>query len=104
VISSFRGPVGQASLVPAASARETWPDRSLQSRLGGFRFDDWVGTDGKLTPIPSQMTVSTIRVFGSVARGDNDASSDVDTSVDVVTERGLRPRVRERVLAETTLL
>jgi predicted nucleotidyltransferase len=71
-----------------------------------------------------------IRVFGSVARGDNDEHSDVDflvemepgrtlfdlsgllldlesllhVSVDVVTERGLRPRIRERVLAEAVTL
>ena len=67
-----------------------------------------------------------VRVFGSVARGDADASSDIDfvvrmspgrslfdlggllmdlqdllgRRVDVVTERGLRPRMRERVLRE----
>ena len=67
-----------------------------------------------------------VRIFGSVARGDNDARSDVDflvdlepgrslldlirlqrtlealldTSVDVVSSRGLRERVRERVMAE----
>jgi hypothetical protein len=67
-----------------------------------------------------------VRVFGSVARGDSDEKSDVDflvdmepgrtlfdvsgflldlesllqVSVDVVTERGLRPRVRDRVLTE----
>ena len=71
-----------------------------------------------------------IRVFGSVARGENDARSDIDflvdlepdrslfdlsgllidleavlqTEVDVVTERGLRPRVRERVLREAVPL
>jgi len=71
-----------------------------------------------------------IRVFGSVARGDNDEKSDVDflvemepgrtlfdlsgllidlesllhVSVDVVSDRGLRPRVRERVLAEAVPL
>ena len=71
-----------------------------------------------------------VRIFGSVARGDNDEKSDVDflvemepgrtlfdlsgllldlesllhVSVDVVTERGLRPRVRERVLAEAVPL
>lgn len=71
-----------------------------------------------------------IRVFGSVARGDADAASDVDVlvdmepgrslldmggllmdlqdllgcSVDVVTERGLRPRIRDRVLAEAVPL
>ena len=67
-----------------------------------------------------------VRVFGSVARGHSDEKSDVDflveldpgrtlfdlggllsdleallgTPVDVVTEKGLRPPVRERVLAE----
>ncbi len=67
-----------------------------------------------------------VRVFGSVARGDAGTESDVDLLVDleagrsllehaallleledllgrridVVTERGLRPRVRERVLSE----
>lgn len=71
-----------------------------------------------------------IRVFGSVARGENDARSDIDflvdlepnrslfdlsgllidleallhTEVDVVTERGLRARIRERVLREAVLL
>jgi predicted nucleotidyltransferase len=71
-----------------------------------------------------------IRVFGSVARGEGDDRSDIDflvdlepgrslfdlggllldleallhTSVDVVTERGLRPRIRERVLAEAVPL
>ncbi|MBZ5623879.1 MAG: nucleotidyltransferase domain-containing protein [Acidobacteriia bacterium] len=67
-----------------------------------------------------------VRVFGSVARGDNDEDSDIDflvemepgrtlfdlsgllldlesllhVHVDVVTERGLRPKVRDRVLSE----
>jgi len=71
-----------------------------------------------------------VRVFGSVARGDSDERSDVDflvemepgrtlfdlsgllldleavlhTPVDVVTEKGLRPRVRERILAEAVPL
>ncbi len=71
-----------------------------------------------------------VRVFGSVARGDADESSDIDllvtlepgrslmdlggllydlqnllgTKVDVVTEKGLRPRIREQVLREATLL
>ena len=71
-----------------------------------------------------------VRVFGSVARGDSDSHSDVDflvdlepgrtlsdlggllmdlqealgAPVDIVTERGLRPRVRERVLAEAVSL
>lgn len=67
-----------------------------------------------------------VRVFGSVARGDADESSDIDflvrmmpgrslfdiggllmdlqdllgRRVDVVTEGGLRPRTRERVLRD----
>ena len=67
-----------------------------------------------------------IRVFGSVARGEANDSSDIDLlvrmapgrsvfdiggllmdlqdllgrRVDVVTERGLRPRIREQVLRE----
>ena|SRR5947209_19129951 len=67
-----------------------------------------------------------VRVFGSVARGDADERSDIDflvdlepgrslfdlggllmsleellgTHVDVVTEKGLRPRVREAVLSD----
>jgi predicted nucleotidyltransferase len=71
-----------------------------------------------------------IRVFGSVARGESDAASDIDflvdlepgrslfdlsgllidleaalqTEVDVVTEGGLRPRIRERVLREAVPL
>ena len=67
-----------------------------------------------------------VRVFGSVARGEANESSDIDLvvrmspgrslfdlggllmdlqdllgrRVDVVTERGLRPRIREQVLRE----
>ena len=71
-----------------------------------------------------------VRVFGSVARGESDDASDVDLlvemepgrrlldlggllmdlrrlldrDVDVATERGLRDRVRDRVLQETVAL
>ena len=71
-----------------------------------------------------------VRIFGSVARGEADASSDVDflvemepgrslfdlggllmdlqellnCKVDVVTEKGLRKRIRERVLKEAISL
>jgi predicted nucleotidyltransferase len=73
---------------------------------------------------------SNVRVFGSVARGEARADSDVDflvdldegrslldlggllmdlqrlfeCRVDVVTEKGLRPRIRERVLREAVPL
>ena len=71
-----------------------------------------------------------VRVFGSVARGEADDQSDIDLlvdmepgrslldlggllmdlqdllgqNVDVVTERGLKPRIRERVLHEAVAL
>lgn len=71
-----------------------------------------------------------MRVFGSIARGDADARSDIDflvemepgrslfdlgglqydlerllgRPVDVVTERGLKTRIRERVLREAVRL
>jgi uncharacterized protein len=71
-----------------------------------------------------------VRVFGSVARGEAEEQSDIDLlvemepgrtlldlggllmdlrsllgqNVDVVTERGLKPRIRERVLAEAVAL
>ena len=76
--------------------------------------------------IATRRGASNIRVFGSVARGDADPKSDIDLlvdlepgrslfdlggllmdlqdllghKVDVVTERGLRERIRERVLKE----
>jgi len=61
-----------------------------------------------------------VRVFGSVARGEADESSDIDLivdfeperslfdhagiKVDVVSSRGLKPRIRERVLQEAVPL
>jgi predicted nucleotidyltransferase len=76
--------------------------------------------------IAAQNGVERLRVFGSVARGTDDEQSDIDflvelapdrslldlgnflyevrsllgKEVDVVTEKGLRHRIRERVLAE----
>lgn len=76
--------------------------------------------------IASKYGARRMRVFGSVARGEDDAHSDVDflveldpgrslfdlgglqaeledllgRPVDVVTERGLKARMRERVLRE----
>ena len=77
-----------------------------------------------------QHGAQAVRVFGSVAHGDNDAHSDVDRlvnvrpgrslldlsgllmdleallgcRVDVITEKGLRPRLRDRVLREAPAL
>lgn len=76
--------------------------------------------------VAAQYGARNLRVFGSVARGDAGADSDLDLlvdmepgrslfdmggllmdledllgcGVDVVTERGLRARIRERVLSE----
>jgi len=76
--------------------------------------------------IATKRGASNVRVFGSVARGEADSKSDIDLlvdlepgrslfdlggllmdlqdllghKVDVVTERGLRERIRERVLRE----
>ena len=80
--------------------------------------------------IASKRGAYNIRVFGSVARGEADSKSDIDLlvdlepgrslfdlggllmdlqdllgqNVDVVTERGLRERIRERVLKEVVPL
>ena len=76
--------------------------------------------------IAAQYGAHNVRVFGSVARGEADAASDIDflvemepgrslldlgglqaeleallrCRVDVVTEKGLKTRIRGRVLAE----
>ena len=73
---------------------------------------------------------SNVRIFGSVARGNETSGSDIDVlvdlqpgrslfdlgafleevkallgcPVDVVTEKGLRPRIRERVLQQAVRL
>ncbi len=80
----------------------------------------------EIAQIAKRYGASNIRVFGSVARGNADDESDVDflvdlekgrslldlggllidlqallgRRVDVVTEKGLKPRIRERVLSE----
>lgn len=81
---------------------------------------------GEILQVAQARGALRVRVFGSVARGETAASSDVDflvdlepgrslfdlgglvvdlqelleRDVDVVTEQGLRPRVAERVLAD----
>lgn len=84
----------------------------------------------EILAIATRNGASNLRVFGSVARGDAGPESDVDflvelepgrslfdlggllmdlqdllqCPVDVVTPAGLRPRIRERVLAEAVVL
>ena len=85
-----------------------------------------VGKRGDILRLAERYGACNVRVFGSVARGDAEADSDIDllvdmqpgrslldlgglwwdlnqllgVHVDVVTEKGLRPRIRERVLRE----
>jgi uncharacterized protein len=80
--------------------------------------------------VAEQHGASNVRLFGSIARGEADESSDIDLlvdlepgrslldhaalildleellgrKVDVATEKGLRPIVRERVLQDATPL
>jgi len=80
--------------------------------------------------IAAQYGAYNVRIFGSVARGEADSESDIDLlvnmepgrslldlcgllidleelpgrKVDVVTEKGLRDRIRERVLKEAVAL
>ena len=80
----------------------------------------------EILALAAQHGATDVRVFGSVARLEDDAQSDIDflvrlepgrslldlgallmdlqdlldRDVDIVTEAGLRPRIRDRVLAE----
>lgn len=84
----------------------------------------------KILELANRHGAKNIRVFGSVARGEADTASDIDflvemepgrslldiggllmdlqdllgQSVDVVTENGLKPHMRERVRREATSL
>ena len=85
---------------------------------------------GEILRLASQHGARNVRIFGSVARGEADEGSDVDLlvdlepgrslldlggllmdlrdllrrNVDVVTERGLKARIRSRVLHEAVPL
>ncbi len=91
---------------------------ALEALLGQKRQD--------VLRIADKYGARRVRMFGSMARGEADAQSDVDVlvdlepgrplldlgglqfelealfgrPVDVVTERGLKPRIRDRVLRE----
>jgi predicted nucleotidyltransferase len=84
----------------------------------------------EILSIAARHGARNVRVFGSVARGEDDDKSDIDLlvefesgrslldhaglwlelqdllgcKVDVVSERGIKPRIRERVLREAVPL
>ena len=84
----------------------------------------------EILSIAARHGARNVRIFGSVARGEDDDKSDIDLlvefesgrslldhaglwlelqdllgcKVDVVSERGIKPRIRERVLREAVPL
>src|SRR5881397_2222723 len=98
---------------------------------GAITLDELLGTQREeILRLAASHGARDIRVFGSVARGEADEKSDVDflvemepgrslldmggmlmdlqellgREVDVVTEKGLKPRIRDRVIAEAVPL
>jgi predicted nucleotidyltransferase len=89
-------------------------------------IDDLARVRSEILALAARHGARNVRVFGSVARGEADAASDIDFlvdfepgrslldlaallvdledllghPVDVVTEPGLKARIRQRVLAE----
>lgn len=95
-----------------------------------MRIEELQRRRNEILGLASRYGASNVRVFGSVARGEADARSDVDflvemekgrslldlggllmdlqellgKPVDVVTEKGLKTRIRDRVLREAVPL
>jgi hypothetical protein len=98
--------------------------------MPGLTLDNLRQRREQIIALASRHGARNVRVFGSVARGDAVAGSDIDLvvdfeagrslmdhgelildlesilgcRVDVVSERGLRDRFRERVLADAVIL
>lgn len=111
--------IGKGLIVPGPPLQERPPD------LGSLR-----AARGQILAAASQRGLRDVRVFGSVARGEAIETSDVDLlvapgpdttlfdlsgfaldveeivgrHVDVATPRGLKARIRDRVLAEAVAL
>ena len=104
--------------------------RHILSMMTGTTLTELRSRRDEIIEVARSRGASRIRVFGSVARGDATEASDIDflvdlepdrnlldlggllmdlrdllqRNVDVVTERGLRPRVAHRVLADAVEL
>ena len=105
--------------------------QSVRYDVGEMTLDELVRSKRvEILRISAEHGARNVRIFGSVARGESDSESDVDVlveleagrslldhaallldlekllgcRVDVVTERGLRPRIRERILKEAVPL
>jgi uncharacterized protein len=98
----------------------------VDSQAAGLSMAELARVRAEILAAAARHGATNVRVFGSVARGDADAASDVDFlvdfepgrslldlagllveledllghRVDVVTEPGLKARIRQRVLAE----
>jgi len=95
-----------------------------------MKLDDLKSKRREILAVAAKHGARHVRIFGSVARGEADERSDIDLlvdmepgrslldhaslwlelnttlgcKVDVVSERGLKPRIRERVLREAVPL
>ena len=112
------------------TTRIEWSVRHILSVMAGTTLTELRSRRSEIIEIARARGASRVRVFGSVARGEATETSDVDflvdlgpdrslfdlggllmdlqellqRNVDVVTERGLRPRVVQRVLADAVEL
>ncbi len=117
---SYHGPLERRGIPVPVQGEPT--ERLTLTALRGMR--------GKILDAASHRGLSDVRVFGSVARGEAREGSDVDLlvapgprttlfdlggfaldveeivgrHVDVATPRGLKARIKERVLAEAVAL
>ena len=106
-------------------------DTRPQGKAGSTGIDDLLGARrDEVLRLAAKHGARNVRIFGSVARGEADATSDLDflielepgrnlldmggllmdlqsllgRPVDVISEKGLRPSIRARVLREAVPL
>jgi predicted nucleotidyltransferase len=121
--------IGQVSFIHGQGFRNTITDAIINVIIGGFKMnlENLIHSSrDEILSIASRHGARKIFIFGSVARGEAGPDSDIDflvemepgsslfdlggllfdlqqtlgVDVDVVTVEGLRPRIREKVLAD----